>query len=336
MRTTSDTYERVLKLLLDDNGIRGTARLLDMDPAQVSRIAKYWVRKGVLIKVSPPGVPATFVPGPNLPRGSTPTVDTDNSASTVDTDPTVGVGWLSQEIDFTPVVGGDPVPGFIPMRCHALGHRFKVISGPTKKVPWTRDSINSGVPTYVLEVPISPDPREEGIIKIVYREGTIKQSLDIWTPEVIITNPKALEVFPKWVGGRAQEIANWLSRKFGFKLGVVQLCQDFHIAAAVPKEVADAAKEIGLRTPDLWMDTSRGRGELETDEKKTAMNLMTLPSRVASLEAGIAPTLEKLVETQNQLVESHQSLLKFLEKLLGEEKPTSEPPPFDDTGRMFG
>lgn len=266
-----------------------------------------------------------------------------NSLAPPKTDPPVGVGPTPQDIDHSSFFGGDIQPGFIPMRCHALGHRFKVFQGPTIDIPWTKQTNNSGIPTHVLEIPMDVDPFSNRMIKIVYRIGKNNQSLDVWTPEVIITNPQALEEFPSWAGNRAQKIANWLMKKFGFKLGLLELCQDFHFAAAVPKEVANAAKEIGLKSPELWWDTSRGRGELETSERKMAMALQTLPSRVTQIEdtitKGVGPTLEKLVESQNQMNEHFLRLNSFLEKLLGLSEKTPEVPvsqPDHDLGGMFG
>lgn len=284
---------------------------------------------------------ANYEPGPNLPkevlRG---VLRGGNSLAPPKTAPTVGCGPLFDEIDLMPIIGGDPEPGFIPMRIHSLGHRFYLekkkgnFKGPTKPVPWTNETICSGVPTYILKIPINGyDPHDERRIKIVFREGNDSQSVEVWTPEVVITNPMALQEFDKWAASRAQRVANWLSRHYGFRFGIMELCQTPHFAAAIPKEVAKAAKEIGLSTPDLWMDNSRGRGDLETDEKLMANTLMTLPYRVARLEDGLVPTIEKLVDTQNQLVDSHTKLLQYLQRLLGHEV---TPPPDTDPGGMYG
>jgi hypothetical protein len=179
-------------------------------------------------------------------------------------------------------------------------------------------------------------PKDKRIIKIVYREGQSEKSLDIWTPEVIISNPDALNAFPAWASERAQRIANWLMRKFGFKLGVMEMCQDFHFAAALPLEVAMAAKELGLKSPDLWMDTSRGRGEMETADQAMAVGVMTIPARMNSLEnrsTSIEHSMIRLADGQERLAGAMEALTKRLLKMLGPEPSEITP---TDPGGMFG
>lgn len=341
---SDNTKNRVLKLALEKHGVRPIAKILKLHPSTVSRHLKYWVRSGYLVRSSPLGAVAAFEPGPNLPKQVLHRVLHDATPLAPEkTAPTVGCGLPLDDFDIMPTIGGEPQEGFIPMRIHALGHRFYLqrsegeFNGPTKQIPWTEETICSGVPTHILIIPVNGyDIKDERRIKIVYREGANSQNVEIWTPEVIITNPLALQEFEGWAAARAQRVANWLSRHYGFKFGLMVLCQNLHFAAAVPKEVARAAKEIGLKTPDLWYDNSRGRGDLETDEKRMATTLMTLPNRVAQLEGGIIPTLERLVDTQNQLVESHTLLLQYLQRLLGPDKAVPEQPSDTDPGGMFG
>jgi len=284
------------------------------------------VGQGVLINTSSKGSPAHFVKGPNGVDGVLTPV---NSASIPPTDPTVGVGQDE-------VIGGPIQPGFVPMRIHSLGHRFKVIEKPSKEVPWTRTTDCSRVPNHVLELPMGPE--DDRIIKIVYREGKTEQSVTIWTPEVIITNPNALNYFPAWAGGRAQRIANWLSGHYGFKFGVIEAAQDFHYAIALPTNVAQAAKELGLKAPDLWMDTSRGRGEMETSDPEMAMQLHTLPARMAVIEnvlPRMVTTLEKLADGQAQMVHQMEGLVDSFQQMLGK-KPPQTSTTKTDLGGMFG
>lgn len=324
--------------------------MLNLHPSTVSRHLKYWVESGYLSRASPLGTVASFEPGPNLPKQvlhevlhyATP-LATDKTATTV------GCGLDVSQLDLIPTIGGEPQPGFIPMRVHSLGHRFKVqedgvggFYGPTKSIPWTETTDCSGVPTHVLIIPVNGhDMTDERRIKVVYREGSSSQSIEVWTPEVMITNPTALQEFDNWAAARAQRVGNWLSKKFGFKLGVVEMCRDPHFAAAVPKEVARAAKEIGLRTPDLWCDNSRGRGELETDVKSRAVSIMDIPARFDRLERviyeGVGPTLEKMVESQERLYTEFSTLNEYLRKILGVAEKAPEPPITNETdpGDMF-
>ena len=320
--------QRIAQLLLEGYSIRWVARHLKLNPSTVSRIATSLIQGGYLINTAPRGLHADFVRGPN---GHDQLLHTCNSASKIKTDPPDGVG---QEIENLEIIGGSPTEGFIPMRLHCLGHRFEVIEGPSKTVPWTQTTDCSGVPNHVLELPMGPE--DNRLIKIVYREGREAQSIDVWTPEVIVTNPTALAAFPNWATERAQRIANWLMRKFGFKLGIMEMCQDFEFAAVLPKEVAEAAKALGLKSPDLWMDTSRGRGEMETADQVKAVQLMTLPARMSALEEHL-PAMERslaiLAEGQIKLAHSMESLVETLQKLLGKKGPE---PPQTDPGRMFG
>ena len=336
-----DPKIRALKLALEKHGVRAISRKIRKGVSTVSRYLSEWVDLGYIVNSAPKGSVAAFERGPNLPEQlfhqlfqyGTP-------LATSKTAPTVGGGLPLFHFDLMPTIGGEPQPGFIPMRIHSLGHRFRVLEEPSKPVPWLKSILCSGVRTHILNIPLNGhDLEDERRVKIVYRDGSKAKSVEIWTPEVIITNPTALQEFDTWATARSQRVANWLSRNFGFKFGIVELCQDPHFAAAVPKEVARAAKEIGLKTPDLWCDNSRGRGDLETAEKKMASSLMELPYKVARLEQdineGIAPTLSLLVDTQVQMVESFTTLNQYLSKLLGAERPPSEPP-IDNSGGMFG
>ena len=339
-----DPRLRALRLALEGHGVREISRLMRRGVSTVSRYLSEWVDRGYIVNSAPRGSVAAFERGPNLPeqlfhqlfQGGTP-------LAAGETAPTVGGGLPVDDLDIMPTIGGEPQAGFIPMRIHALGHRFYLqrdddgFKGPTREVPWSKETMCSGVPTHMLTIPVNGhDLKDDRRIKIVYREGQDSQNVEVWTPEVLITNPVALQEFDKWAASRAQRVANWLSRHYGFKFGIMELCQNPHFAAAVPKEVARAAKEIGLRTPDLWCDNSRGRGDLETDDRKVASTLMTLPDRVARMEDGVIPTLERLVETQNQLVESHSLLLQYLQRLLGPDRPLHEQPSDSDPGGMYG
>lgn len=327
----TSTRRKIQNLLLEGYGIRRVARLLRIDPSRVSRVASEMVAEGVLINTAPKGSLAHFVRGPNGSGG----VLTDvNTTSKEKTDPPDGVG---QE-EF---IGGPIQPGFIPMRIHSLGHKFKVNEGPSKKVPWTQTTNCSGVPNHVLELPFGPE--DERRIKIVYRDGKVEKSLTVWTPEVIITNMEALKNFPSFAGNRAQNVANWLMRHYGFRLGVVEAAQDFHYAVALPYEVAQAAKEIGLKTPDLWWDNSRGRGEMETSDQSMAMQLGTLPARMIAIEnvlPRVVTSMETLAQGQESLAKGQQTMvaqmgtfLNLLEQLVGK-KPKL--PRQSDLGGMFG
>lgn len=341
---------RVLRLALEHHGVRAIARKVKRSPSTVSRILGEWVSKGYIVNSAPRGSTASFERGPNLPKELFHRLFPDETAlATRKTVGTVGHGIELFHEDYLPVIGGPIEEGFIPLRIHSLGHRFKVqkkdrkFCGPTRYVPWTSNTKNSGVPIYVLKLPVNGHSiNDERYINIVYREGKNSQSIEVWTPEVIITNPIALQEFDKWAAARAQRVANWLSRRYGFKLGVVQLACSPHFAAAVPDEVARAAKEIGLRTPDLWMDNSRGRGELETDDKSRAVSIMDMPTRFDRLERviydGVGPTLEKMVESQERLYGEFSALNEYLRKLLGTvEKPSDVSKSNDtDPGGMFG
>ena len=342
---------RVLKLALEHTGVRAIAKKIKRSPATVSRIVNDWVRKGYITNSAPRGAVASFERGPNLPEQLFHQLFHDGTPlATEKTATTVGCGSEVFHFDPMPIIGGEPTPGFIPMRVHSLGHHFKVLKdvngeffGPRRPVPWSRTTLNSGVPTHVLNIPVNGhDLTDERRVKIVYREGGGNQSVEVWTPEVIITSPLALQEFDQWAASRAQRVANWLSKRYGFKLGIVEMCRDPHFAAAVPNEVARAAKEIGLKTPDLWCDNSRGRGELETENKAKAVSIMDMPGRVERLEDviyhGLTPTLERMIDTQNDMVKGFTVLNQYLEKLLGlAEKPEETSKPNDsDPGGMFG
>ena len=337
-------------MALEGHGVRDISRRLNIGRTTVSRHLSEWAGMGYLVNSAPRGSVAAFERGPNLPEGLSHQLSQGGTPlATKKTATTVGYGSEVSHFDFMPLIGGYPQPGFIPMRVHSLGHRFKVLGngdsfhGPTKPVRWTYSTLCSGVPTHVLNIPVNGhDLTDERRIKIVYREGATSQSVEVWTPEVVITNPTALQEFDKWAASRAQRVANWLSRSFGFKLGVVEMARSPHFAAAVPREVAKAAKEMGLRTPDLWCDNSRGRGELETDAKGRAVSIMEIPARFDRLERviyeGVGPTLEKMVESQERLYTEFSTLNEYLLKLLGGVDKPPEPPSTNETdpGGMFG
>lgn len=339
---SSTTKYKVLVLALEGNGVRSIADLLNLNPSTVSRHLKYWVGQGYLVRASPRGSVAHFERGPNLSEEVLHRVLHDATPlATEKTATTVGCGRDFPKIDLMPTIGGGPHHGFIPMRIHSLGHRFKVLKGPDNGVPWTRSTTCSTVPTHILEMPINGhDPMDERRVKIVFRDGSADQSVEVWTPEVTITNPLALQEFPEWAAARAQRVANWLSRKFGFQLGIVEMAREPHFAAAVPRAVAQAAKEMGLETPNLWMDTSRGKGEFETPDPVMAASIMEVPARFDRLENVmfnvVCPTLEKMVESQERLYGEFAKLNDYLLQFLGKFDEAKEKPKDTDPGGMFG
>lgn len=324
---TSNKWWRVVNILLEGHGIRGTAKIVKLSHTRVRQIADDAIASGVLVKVSENNEVSLYSRGPNYPQKVERGVST---ASNPQTDPPDGVGPLE-------LVGGEIEPGFIPMRLHVLGHRFQVKRGPSKEVPWTKTTVCSSVPNHVLIIPMGPT--DERPIKIVYREGKEDRSLDIWTPNVLITNPTALQNFPGWAAGRAQRIANWLSRHYGFEFGIMEACQDFEMAAALPNDIAQLAKELKLKLPDLWVDTSRGHGEMETRSPEKALEIMTLPTRITNLEkrdAFIEENMLRLVAGQERLADRMEALTARLLDILGMKQPEKSEPIQTDPGGMFG
>lgn len=81
---------------------------------------------------------------------------------------------------------------------------------------------------------------------------------------------------------------------------------------------------------------------METEKKAKAISIMDMPGRVDRLEdaiyEGLTPTMERMIDTQNEMVKGFTLLTNYLEKLLGiAEKPEEVPTPNEtDPGDMFG
>ncbi|HDO19749.1 MAG TPA: hypothetical protein ENG74_03385 [Thermoplasmatales archaeon] len=119
-------------------------------------------------------------------------------------------------------------------------------------------------------------------IRIREVKGKNSSSIIIWLPEYVCESKEELEQAVKLKEQQAIKVANFLQKKFGYKLGLIEEYQEPHFAIPIPRHIAEAAVKAGIRTEKVWIDVSDG-GELETDDTETAVTLMSLPEITAQL-----------------------------------------------------
>ena len=326
-----ETRLKILRLVLRDLGGshsgRSAAKLLGLTPARVSQVLNDYLKEGYLVKSHAPGEMGQWRPGPNMTEGVL-------SRLRVASDPeTVGT------VGGPPHLDGDVVPedlpiaiaeGYTPVRVHNIGHRLPVVKAPYN-VPWTKETTPSGVPNKVLELPLSLDPEDKRMAKIVYRETVTcaPSSIEIWTPEVIIVHPEAWLKFREWAASRAWNISIWLTKKFGIQYSedgsmvIPEECGQFEVSVVIARDLAMAGKRLRLTDGIYYFDISKGLGEIEvkgsTDQEtdKGAWDLITAAKRVGLLE-------EHLKDLALSLVKGQEVIGTVLERLLEAQADTTK------------
>lgn len=169
------------------------------------------------------------------------------------------------------------------VRYHRIGYRFKVQKPASKEPPWQHRWRASGVQYSEMIISLENGGKWDKNIRIREIKGKNSISIVIWLPEYICTNKEELEQAVKLKEHQAIKVANWLQKHFGYQLGIIEEYQEPHFAIPIPKHVAEAAVKAGIRTEKVWIDMSDGKGDIETNDLKKAISLLSLPEITASI-----------------------------------------------------
>jgi len=220
------------------------------------------------------------------------------------------------------------------IRYHRIGYKFKVIKPASRPPPWRRHWTASGVQYHEMEIALENGGNGEKwsqSIRIREVKGKNSTSIIVWLPELVANSKMELMKSVGLKAKQAQHVAHFLQKKFGYQLGIIEEYQEPHFAIPVPRHIAEAATNAGIRTEKVYFDLSPAdgqHGDMETHDLRTAIDLMTLPEITAQL-AEKADSQEKrmiMMETAlKNLVEFsiHQTkIIDSLQKMLTEAKIT--------------
>lgn len=193
------------------------------------------------------------------------------------------------------------------VRYHRIGYRFKVLRHASKTPPWQRRWQASGVQYSEMAISLENGGKWDQNIRVREIKGKNSSSIVVWLPEYIANSKEELEQAAKLKEQQAQKVANWLQKHFGYQLGLIEEYQEPHIAIKIPKHVAEAAVQAGIRTEKVWIDMSDGNGELETDDLQKAINLLSLPEVTAAIAKRADSQERRIYELEQAL----QNLANF-------------------------
>jgi len=178
---------------------------------------------------------------------------------------------------------------------------------PKKKVNWDQHWVNNGTTFCQLKQVF-----DVGLvtIRLICGNGDNGKhgKLVIWMPEKYLSYEQ-LERQNKILEGYCQTVANWFMRTYGCQLGLPEKYQRPHFAFPVDSKFIDDVKKFNLSSSRVWVDSSKGRREWETDDVKLAKVRMELPERVLSLEVKVG----SIEETVDRIAVSVERLLGLFE-----------------------
>ena len=169
------------------------------------------------------------------------------------------------------------------VRYHRIGYRFKVQKHASKTPPWHRRWQASGVQYSEMTISLENGGKWDKNIRVREIKGKNSSSIVVWLPEYIANSKEELEEAVKLKERQAMKVANWLQKHFGYQLGLIEEYQEPHFAIPIPRHIAEAAAQAGVRTEKVWIDLSGGDGELETNDLQKAIEFQTLPEVTAAI-----------------------------------------------------
>jgi hypothetical protein len=172
-------------------------------------------------------------------------------------------------------------------RAHNWNYKTKIDKLPTKQPPWKIWKVKN---TLMKQISIRFDDWESPVL---VRQISDK-ILVIYTPKLYL-DPVQLENAEDILQNRAQYVANYMQRKYGYKLGLVELMTEGEYAIALPH--LNDLKGIIRHSNGDHIDRSEGIAEYETTVKERAQTALSMPQKINDLNF----KLKKIEETQSDI-----------------------------------
>ncbi len=162
-----------------------------------------------------------------------------------------------------------------------------------------------GVTYYTGRVPI------HGGMTIQYWQGAVERSLHVW-PTPVALLPGHVHEAEEGLAAKAQDVANWLSKYGGWRLGVPHYSSNegeeggIHYACNDPAIVGNVPEGIkGFITADTWIDSTPPPRAVETTdaERMDAMiNFAAITKDLKQSQQAIRQDLAKAIEDRERQV----------------------------------
>jgi len=225
---------------------------------------------------------------------------------------------------------GNHVGWFItkaPLQAHHFFYKFNVLAPPSRPVPWSKAWApnNRHADCEKLKRELCPLPREyksdihrvwkcspgDNFGKIV----TIKEDIGYNSHTITIMmhheelyTKEDLQDIEHVMLDRAMQIAEFLQRAFGYKLGLIEKVNEPHYAFELPDpEIVQIAKKHNIRTPDSWFDDSNKHNHFETSKKRVAQAIIELPDTLEELQQVVEEQAKTIMQMHEDL-QKHKAI----------------------------
>lgn len=160
-------------------------------------------------------------------------------------------------------------------RAHNWNYSCKIIRLPTKKPEWLKTWKVKN--TIMKQMSFRYDDWESPVL---VRQISNK-ILVIYTPKLYLDSVQ-LENAEEILQNRAQFVANFMQRKYGFKLGLVELLSEGEYAIAMPH--LDDLEGVYTHPNGDHIDKSEGIAEYETKDRERANIALSMPQKINDLD----------------------------------------------------
>jgi len=148
-------------------------------------------------------------------------------------------------------------------------------------------------------------------VSMEYTETSKVSKLTVWPPELILV-PEQFHDAERIMITRAQQAVNLLAKYGHWQFGLVQFDGAIEFAGRDDRILSQIPEDMKRSTSaSIWVDSSEGEREIETNNVETAKIIFDLPNVVKKLEAGQTSSTNRLYTLEIKA----DKMLEILEKL---------------------
>jgi len=161
------------------------------------------------------------------------------------------------------------------------------------------------------------------LVNFSYREGNKgSRTLAVWPKEIWLHGSDAAEKGLIMLTSRAIYVTQLL-RRYGWRVSEPELRGKIHYAFNNPALASNYQKDVHIENAEVYVDTSPGESEVETENESNVNILAFLPSHIRALYAADKVMAGQIEVTQAELIE-HKKKTRLIVDILKDHTEATE------------